>query len=92
MRIRNKLTGQIHEVMEGTLYDKNSFEEVKGDEVTERTPDTATKNVNEKAEKDDISQENVNEETKEEKAKKPAKTAKSANKKKGGKKNELKHE
>lgn len=92
MRIRNKLTGQIHEVMEGTLYDKNNFEEVKGDEVTERTSDAAAKDVNEKAGKDNIPQEEVNIEAKEENTKKPAKTAKNANKKKGGKKNELKHE
>lgn len=77
MRIRNKLTGQIHEVMAGTLYDENTFEEVKADEIAGKTSDAAAKDVNEKA--------------KEENAKKPAKTTKSANKKKGEKKNEPEH-
>lgn len=31
MKIRNKLTGQVHEVLEGTLYAKNIFEEVTDD-------------------------------------------------------------
>lgn len=33
MRIRNKKTGQIHEVIAGTLYAENIFEEVKDDEI-----------------------------------------------------------
>lgn len=33
MKIRNKLTGQIHEVLAGTLYAKNIFEEVSDDEI-----------------------------------------------------------
>lgn len=33
MKIRNKLTGQIHEVLPGTLYAKNIFEEVKDEEI-----------------------------------------------------------
>lgn len=33
MKIRNKLTGQIHEVLEGTLYAKNIFEEVTDDYI-----------------------------------------------------------
>lgn len=33
MRIRNKKTGQIHEVIADTLYAENIFEEVKDDEI-----------------------------------------------------------
>ena len=33
MKIRNKLTGQIHEVLAGTLYAENIFEEVADDEI-----------------------------------------------------------
>ena len=33
MKIRNKTTGQVFEVLEGTLYAKNIFEEVKDDEI-----------------------------------------------------------
>lgn len=33
MKIRNKLTGQIHEVLPGTLYAENIFEEVKDEEI-----------------------------------------------------------
>ena len=33
MKIRNKQTGQIFEVLPGTLYAKNIFEEVTDDEI-----------------------------------------------------------
>lgn len=33
MKIRNKTTGQIFEVLPGTLYANNIFEEVKDDEI-----------------------------------------------------------
>ena len=33
MKIRNKKTGQIHEVLAGTLYPKNIFEEVTDEEI-----------------------------------------------------------
>ena len=33
MKIRNKTTGQIFEVLPGTLYAANIFEEVKDDEI-----------------------------------------------------------
>ena len=33
MKIRNKTTGQIFEVLPGTLYAKNVFEEVKDEEI-----------------------------------------------------------
>jgi hypothetical protein len=33
MKIRNKTTGQIFEVVAGTLYAKNIFEEVTDDEI-----------------------------------------------------------
>lgn len=33
MKIRNKLTGQVHEVLAGTLYAKNVFEEVTDEEI-----------------------------------------------------------
>ena len=33
MKIRNKLTGQTFEVLAGTLYAKNIFEEVTDDEI-----------------------------------------------------------
>ena len=33
MKIRNKTTGQIFEVLAGTLYAENIFEEVKDDEI-----------------------------------------------------------
>lgn len=33
MKIRNKQTGQIFEVLAGTLYAKNIFEEVTDDEI-----------------------------------------------------------
>lgn len=33
MKIRNKTTGQIFEVVAGTLYAKNIFEEVSDDEI-----------------------------------------------------------
>ena len=33
MKIRNKNTGQIHEVIEGTLFPKNIFEEVTDDDI-----------------------------------------------------------
>lgn len=33
MEIRNKQTGRIHEVMEGTLYSKEIFEEVKDEDI-----------------------------------------------------------
>lgn len=33
MKIRNKQTGRIHEVMEGTLYSKEIFEEVKDEDI-----------------------------------------------------------
>ena len=33
MKIRNKTTGEIFEVLPGTLYAENIFEEVKDDEI-----------------------------------------------------------
>lgn len=33
MKIRNKITGQIFEVLPGTLYAKNIFEEITEDEI-----------------------------------------------------------
>ena len=33
MKIRNKETGQVFEVLPGTLYTKNIFEEVSDDEI-----------------------------------------------------------
>ncbi len=33
MKIRNKFTGQVHEVLENSLYAKNIFEEVKDDDI-----------------------------------------------------------
>lgn len=33
MKIRNKETGEVHIVLEGTLYAKNIFEEVKDEEI-----------------------------------------------------------
>lgn len=33
MKIRNKTTGQVFEVLAGTLYAKNIFEEVTDDEI-----------------------------------------------------------
>lgn len=33
MKIRNKITKQVFEVLPGTLYAKNIFEEVKDDEI-----------------------------------------------------------
>ena len=38
MKIRNKETGQVFEVMAGTLYAKNIFEEVKDDEIKVGNP------------------------------------------------------
>ena len=38
MKIRNKETGQIFEVLPGTLYAKNIFEEVKDDEIKVGNP------------------------------------------------------
>lgn len=53
MKIRNKQTGQIFEVLPGTLYAKNIFEEVTDDEIKvgeptvefeiEETPDESEK-------------------------------------------------
>lgn len=55
MKIRNKQTGQIFEVLPGTLYAKNIFEEVTDDEIKvgeptvefeiEETPDESEKPV-----------------------------------------------
>ena len=38
MKIRNKQTGQIFEVLAGTLYAKNIFEEVKDEPKEEKKP------------------------------------------------------
>ena len=71
--IRNKLTKQVFEVLPGTLYAKNIFEEVTDDEIKVGEP------------KVDFEIEEV----KEEPAKKPAPKKKAAKKaKKGSKKNE----
>lgn len=73
MKIRNKLTGQIFEVMKGTLY-PDFFEEVKDEEIKVGEP------------KVEFEIEEVKEEAKPEpKPKKPAKKAKKT--KKGVKKN-----
>ena len=33
MKIRNKFTGQVHEVLENSLYAKSIFEEVKDEDI-----------------------------------------------------------
>lgn len=33
MKIRNKFTGQVHEVLEGTLYAENIFEKVTDEDI-----------------------------------------------------------
>lgn len=72
MKIRNKQTGQIFEVLPGTLYAKNLFEEVKDDDIKVGEPKV----------------EFEIEEEKEEKEEKPKKvTKKVTKKKKGAKKN-----
>lgn len=38
MKIRNKQTGQIFEVLPGTLFAKNIFEEIKDDEIKVGAP------------------------------------------------------
>lgn len=65
MKIRNKLTGQIHEVIKGTLY-PDFFEEVKDEEIKVGEP------------KVEFEIEEVKEEPKP--AKKPAKKAKKTKK------------
>lgn len=79
MKIRNKTTGQIFEVMKGTLYAKNIFEEVTDDEIKVGEP------------KVEFEIEKPKEEIKEEKPKKTRKaTRKKTTKKtkKGAKKND----
>lgn len=79
MKIRNKETGQVFEVLPGTLYAKNIFEEVSDDEIKVGEP------------KVEFEIEEIKEEVKEEKKveKKPAKkktTKKTKKTKKGVKK------
>lgn len=64
MKIRNKTTGKIFEVLPGTLFAKNIFEEVTDDEIKVGAPKV----------------EFEIEEHKEEKPKKPAKKTKRAKK------------
>ena len=72
MRIRNRNTGQIFEVVAGTLYAKNIFEEVTDDEIKIGEPKV----------------EFILEEAKEETVvEKPKKTTKKKTTKKGAKKN-----
>ena len=79
MKIRNKTTGQIFEVLPGTLYAKNIFEEVKDEEIKVGEPTI------------EFEIEEVKEEPKEEiKEEKPKKTRKKTTRKtkKGAKKND----
>lgn len=78
MKIRNKQTGQTFEVIAGTLYAKNIFEEVTDDEIKVGEP------------KVEFEIEEVKEEPKEEKKEEPKQEKKPAKKKttrKGAKKN-----
>lgn len=80
MKIRNKLTGQVHEVLAGTLYAKNIFEEVTDEDIKVGEPTVEfeiEQNVNEDTQKVDKKSEDV---------KKTVKKAKKT-KKKGVKKN-----
>lgn len=79
MKIRNKKTGQIFEVLPGTLYATNIFEEVK-----EETP-AAVEEVEIR-----VGEPTVEYVIEEEKVEKPKKTTKKTTKrtKKGAKKNE----
>ncbi|MEE0887657.1 MAG: hypothetical protein U0L97_00400 [Candidatus Saccharimonadaceae bacterium] len=71
MKIRNKLTGQTFEVLAGTLYAKNIFEEVTDDEIKVGEP------------KVEFEIEEVKEEPKEEKKPAKKKTTKKGAKKNG---------
>lgn len=51
MKIRNKQTGQIFEVLPGTLYAKNIFEEVKDDDIKVGEPKVEFEIEEEKEEK-----------------------------------------
>lgn len=51
MKIRNKNTGQIFEVVAGTLYAKNIFEEVKDEEIKIGEPKIEFEITEEKEEK-----------------------------------------
>lgn len=73
MKIRNKQTGQVFEILDGALYAKNIFEEITDDDIKVGEP-TVEYEI---------------EEPKPEPVKKPAKKKALAKKtKKGGKKNE----
>lgn len=71
MKIRNKQTGQIFEVLAGTLYAKNIFEEVTDDEIKVGEP------------KVEFEIEEVKDEPKEEKKPAKKKTTKKGAKKNG---------
>ena len=71
MKIRNKQTGQTFEVLAGTLYAKNIFEEVTDDEIKVGEP------------KVEFEIEEVKEEPKEEKKPAKKKTTKKGAKKNG---------
>lgn len=75
MKIRNKNTGQIFEVLAGTLYAKNIFEEVTDDEIKVGEP------------KVEFEIEEVKEEPKKAKKQAKKKSTKKATKK-GAKKND----
>ena len=77
MKIRNKTTGQIFEVLAGTLYAKNIFEEVTDDDIKVGEPKVEFEVESEPMEAEIV-------EVKEEKPKKAAKSKKSTKK---GKKN-----
>lgn len=71
MKIRNKQTGQIFEVLAGTLYAKNIFEEITDDEIKVGEP------------KVEFEIEEVKDEPKEEKKPAKKKTTKKGAKKNG---------
>ena len=71
MKIRNKQTGQTFEVLAGTLYAKNIFEEVTDDEIKVGEPT------------DEFEIEEVKDEPKEEKKPAKKKTTKKGAKKNG---------
>lgn len=71
MKIRNKQTGQIFEVLAGTLYAKNIFEEVTDDEIKVGEPTV------------EFEIEEVKDEPKEEKKSAKKKTTKKGAKKNG---------
>ena len=77
MKIRNKTTGQIFEVLAGTLYAKNIFEEVTDDDIKVGEPKVEF----------EIESEPMEAEIVEVKEEKPKKTAKSKKSTKKGKKN-----